>query len=95
MNTIQFLNLILNWLLADPTHVVAAASLIAAVTPTPNPTSTAGKVYKLLDLLALNFLHAKSTGVELPEVARQVAQILDQRNQAANTIAANATKETQ
>lgn len=92
MNTITFVNTVINWLLADPAHVIVAASLLASITPTPNPATPAGKVYRALDLLALNFLHAKSTGVALPDVAQQVAAILIQQ-QAASTalpVAANA-----
>lgn len=79
MNTIQFLMAILNWLQADPSHVVVLASALAALTPTPAPNTLAGRVYKLLDLFALNFMHAKSTGVALPDVAQQVAAILEQK----------------
>jgi hypothetical protein len=79
MNTITFVNTVINWLLADPAHVIVAASLLASITPTPNPATPAGKVYKALDLMALNFLHAKSTGVALPDLAQEVAAILVQQ----------------
>lgn len=81
MNTVQFINSIINWLLADPSHVVVAASALAALTPTPNPGTPLGKLYKALDLIALNFLHAKESGVALPEVAQQVAAMLAQQKQ--------------
>ena len=83
MNTMQFFNAIVQWLSADPSHVVVLASALAALTPTPNPTTTAGKLYKLLDLFALNFMHAKSTGVTIDSVAAQVAVLLEQKKAAA------------
>lgn len=62
MNTIQFLTAVLDWLLADPAHIVVTASIVAALTPTPDPGSIAGKLYKVIDLLALNILRAKQGG---------------------------------
>lgn len=44
------------------TAVVALASAIAAVTPTPAPGSTLAKVYSIIDLLALNIGKAKDKG---------------------------------
>lgn len=79
MNTIQFVQSILNWLLADPSHIVVAASVIAAVTPTPNPATVWGKAYKVLDALALNIAHAKQTGVTPAEALTQVAKILEEK----------------
>lgn len=76
MNTMQFLMAILNWLQADPSHVVVAASALAALTPTPTPNTPWGRVYKVLELLALNFLHAKETGVNTASVAQEVIAIL-------------------
>lgn len=73
MNTPQFLISIYNWLMADPAHLVAAASLIAAVTPTPNPATPAGKAYKLLEMLAGNVLHAKDSGVTMQQAIQQIA----------------------
>jgi len=64
VNTIDFFKAILNWVLADPSHIVVLAGVIAALTPTPEPNSVAGKFYKVLDLFALNFLHAKDSGVK-------------------------------
>jgi hypothetical protein len=46
------------------TATVALASAIAAVTPTPKPTSKLAKVYKIVDFLALNIGKAKDTGVK-------------------------------
>lgn len=76
MNTLQFLMAILNWLQADPSHVVVAASALAALTPTPAPGTPWGRAYKVLELLAMNFLHAKETGVNAASVAEEVAAIL-------------------
>ncbi|MFV0473524.1 MAG: hypothetical protein ACK5MQ_04880 [Pikeienuella sp.] len=39
--------------------IVAAASSIAALTPTPRDDNWLGKVYRLIDLLALNVGYAK------------------------------------
>ena len=39
--------------------VVASASAIAAATPTPKDDKAVGKLYKLVDMLAVNFGHAK------------------------------------
>ena len=44
------------------TAAVTLASAIAAVTPTPAEGTLLSKVYKLVDLLALNIGKAKETG---------------------------------
>ena len=41
------------------TGVVAVASAIAALTPTPKDDNIVGKIYKFIDLLALNVGKAK------------------------------------
>lgn len=41
------------------TTVIAAASAIAALTPTPKDDSIIGKIYKVIDWLALNVFNAK------------------------------------
>jgi hypothetical protein len=41
------------------TAIVTASSIIAAVTPTPKDDAWIGKLYKFIDLLALNILTAK------------------------------------
>tara|TARA_R110002020_G_scaffold22733_1_gene76430 strand:- start:1526 stop:1702 length:177 start_codon:yes stop_codon:yes gene_type:complete len=41
------------------TGVVALASAIAALTPTPKDDTIVGKIYKVIDLLALNVGKAK------------------------------------
>ena len=62
MTTLQFVTGLLDWLLADPSHIVAAAAALAAATPTPDPATVAGKLYRVLEIFALNVLHAKETG---------------------------------
>jgi hypothetical protein len=42
--------------------VIALASAIAAITPTPAEGSTLGKLYKVIDALALNVGKAKDKG---------------------------------
>ena len=49
-------------LFAVVTAVVTLASLIASLTPTPKDDRWVGKLYKLVDLLALNVGRAKDTG---------------------------------
>jgi len=44
------------------TAVVTLASLIASLTPTPKDDTAVGKLYKLIDLFALNIGKAKDTG---------------------------------
>ena len=41
------------------TWIVTAASAIAASTPTPKDDAIIGKIYKAVDLLAINFGRAK------------------------------------
>jgi len=42
--------------------IVTAASIIAAVTPTPKDDVWIGKLYKLIDICALNIWKAKQKG---------------------------------
>ena len=44
------------------TSIVTGASALAALTPTPKDDTFIGKVYKLIDFLALNIGKAKDTG---------------------------------
>mgnify|MGYP000350487513 CR=1 FL=1 len=44
------------------TAVIAAASAIAALTPTPADDTFIGKAYKVIDWLALNIFKAKDSG---------------------------------
>ncbi len=79
MTTLQFISGLLDWLLADPSHIVAAASALAAATPTPAPNSVWGKLYQVLDIFALNILHAKDGGgvnVPPPKPAGAVVALL-------------------
>jgi len=62
---------IYQWVLANSgtiitiaTAIVAAASAIAALTPTPKDDSWVKKAYKLVDWFALNVGKAKETGEE-------------------------------
>jgi len=63
MTTFQSVTSLLDWLLADPSHIITAASFLAALIPTPDPSTNWGKAYRLIDLLAVNILHAKETGL--------------------------------
>ena len=47
--------------IAVATSLVAFASVIAALTPTPRDDSFVGRLYRVLDLLAFNFGRAKDT----------------------------------
>tara|TARA_R100001510_G_C7484024_1_gene94758 strand:+ start:284 stop:457 length:174 start_codon:yes stop_codon:yes gene_type:complete len=42
------------------TAIVTVSSIVAAITPTPKDDIWIGKLYKLIDLLALNILKAKN-----------------------------------
>jgi hypothetical protein len=44
------------------TTIVTVASLVAATTPTPKDDAWIGKLYKFIDLLALNIMKAKDKG---------------------------------
>ena len=46
------------------TAIVTGASALAALTPTPKDDTFLGKVYKLVDWLALNVGKSKETGKE-------------------------------
>lgn len=46
------------------TAVIALASAIAALTPTPKQGSALAKIYSFIDVLALNIAKAKQTGKE-------------------------------
>ena len=50
-------------LISTATTVVAAASAICALTPTPSDDKIVGKVYKLIEWLAFNFGKAKDHGL--------------------------------
>lgn len=44
------------------TSIVTGASALAALTPTPKDDTFMGKLYKIIDFLALNFGKAKDKG---------------------------------
>jgi hypothetical protein len=46
------------------TTVIAIASVIAAATPTPSSQSVLGKIYGVIDFLAINFGKAKDSGTK-------------------------------
>ena len=46
-------------LLGVVTAIIAAASAVAALTPTPKDDTLVGKAYKVIDWLALNVFYAK------------------------------------
>jgi len=59
---------IINWVTSNSaelisilTGIVAVASAIAALTPTPKDDTIVGKIYKVVDLLAINVGKAKDT----------------------------------
>jgi hypothetical protein len=52
------------------TAIIAGASALAALTPTPKDDTFMGKAYKVVDWLALNVGKAKETGKQ--EVKQQV-----------------------
>jgi hypothetical protein len=61
----------INWLVTNKevlvtivTLTVTLASLVASLTPTPKDDTIVGKLYGLLDLLALNVGRAKEKGDE-------------------------------
>jgi hypothetical protein len=63
LNNILLLPELPLWLLA-PTVIVTLASLVAALTPTPRDDKILGKLYKIIEVLALNLGHAKDrTGI--------------------------------
>jgi len=51
-------------LFAVVTTIIAAASAIAALTPTPKDDTLIGKAYSIIDWLALNVIKAKDKGDE-------------------------------
>jgi hypothetical protein len=90
MNTMQFGMAVIDWLQSDPSHVVVAASAVAALTPTPAPGTLYAKLYKIVDLFAGNFCRAKDTGVTPAMVAEQVASLLMAQAKANPPVAAAA-----
>lgn len=80
MTTVEAVMSVWNWLLSDWTHPVFAASAFCALTPTPAPGTLAAKLYKAVEVLAINVLHAKSMGVTPAALAEQVAaKLIEQK----------------
>lgn len=59
MDVITWLQAHIDQILLIGTSIVTTASAIAAVTTTPADDTFVGKLYKILDILALNFGKAK------------------------------------
>jgi len=79
MSTPDFFIHIYAWLMSDWTHPIVAAAAFTAVTPTPKAGTWLAHVYKVVDALALNVLHAKATGVSPQALAEQIAVSLIQK----------------
>ena len=58
----MFFNLTISEIFDYFCNMVLLASLVCAVTPTPNPNTKLGKVYKFVELTALNIYKAKDKG---------------------------------
>lgn len=59
MEAIKWISANIETVIAIVTAVVTLASLVASVTPTPKDNAVISKLYKVIDLLALNIGHAK------------------------------------
>ena len=59
MEAIKWISANIETVIAIVTAVVTLASLVASVTPTPKDNAIIAKLYKVIDLLALNIGHAK------------------------------------
>lgn len=59
MEALSWISANIETVIAIVTAVVTLASLIASITPTPKDNAVIAKVYRLVDLLALNIGHAK------------------------------------
>ena len=55
---LEFFEWVIRWIMVIP-YLVMAASLIAALTPTPRDDGWVKKIYKVLDWVALNVGKAK------------------------------------
>ena len=59
MEALSWISANIETVIAIVTAVVTLASLVASVTPTPKDNAVIAKLYKVIDLLALNIGHAK------------------------------------
>ena len=59
MEALSWISANIETVIAIVTAVVTLASLIASITPTPKDNAVITKLYKVIDLLALNIGHAK------------------------------------
>ncbi len=69
------MEVVMNWVSAHhevlfsiATALVTVASLVASLTPTPKDDTVVGKLYKIVDFLAINVGKAKDTGIVDPTV---------------------------
>lgn len=62
MKVIMWLSQHSEQIISALTAIVTGASALAALTPTPKDDTFLGKVYKIIDWLALNVGKAKETG---------------------------------
>jgi hypothetical protein len=66
-------HLTLQNIITAATTVVTIASAVCAILPTPNPTTTLGKIYRLIEMAALTFGKAKQTGIPAVDEAVKLA----------------------
>ena len=59
MEAIKWISANIETVIAIVTAAVTLASLVASVTPTPKDNTVIAKLYRVIDLLALNIGHAK------------------------------------
>ena len=64
------------WLMSDWAHPIVAAAAFTALTPTPKPDTWLAKAYKVIDVVAINVIHAKSTGMTSTAMAEEIANVL-------------------
>jgi hypothetical protein len=62
MKALLWLSAHADQIIAALTSIVTGASAIAALTPTPKDDTFVGKLYKIIDFLALNIGKAKDKG---------------------------------
>ena len=62
MQVLMWLSAHSDQIISALTSIVTGASALAALTPTPKDDSIVGKLYKMVDFLALNIGKAKDKG---------------------------------